>query len=71
MKTNPEAAGFDASRLDRITEHLDRSYVTPGKIAGCQTAVVRHGELAHFSSLGSMDRGHDERGVGFLLGSGA
>ena len=55
MDVNPRAAGFDEQRLARITEHLDRSYVAPGKIAGCQTAVVRHGELAHFSSLGSMD----------------
>jgi CubicO group peptidase (beta-lactamase class C family) len=55
MDVDPSAAGFDEARLARITEHLDRSYVTPGKIAGCQTAVVRHGRLAHFSSLGSMD----------------
>ena len=55
MHVDPQAAGFDPARLDRITEHLQRSYVGPGKIAGCQTAVVRHGHLAHFSSLGSMD----------------
>ena len=50
-----EEAVKDRAGNDRIAEHLDRSYVAPGKIAGCQTAVVRHGELAHFSSLGSMD----------------
>ena len=55
MDVNPEAAGFDPRRLERIVEHLERNYVKPGKIAGCQTAVVRHGHLAHFSSLGSMD----------------
>ena len=55
MHVDPHAAGFDPARLDRITEHLQRSYVGPGKIAGCQTAVVRHGHLALFSSLGSMD----------------
>jgi CubicO group peptidase (beta-lactamase class C family) len=55
MDVNPTAAGFDPQRLDRIAEHLNRSYVAPGKIAGCQTAVVRRGHLAYFSSLGSMD----------------
>jgi CubicO group peptidase (beta-lactamase class C family) len=55
MDVDPSAAGFDEKRLDRITEHLDRAYIAPGKIAGCQTAVVRHGHLAHFSSLGAMD----------------
>lgn len=55
MEIDARAGGFDEARLARITSHLDRSYVGPGKIAGCQTAVVRHGALAHFSSLGSMD----------------
>jgi CubicO group peptidase (beta-lactamase class C family) len=52
----PEKAGFDASRLDRITEHLRRSYIEPRKIAGCQTLVARHGHVAYFSSLGDADR---------------
>src|SRR5579884_552421 len=55
MKVNPDAAGMDARRLERITEHLQERYIGPGKIAGCQTAVVRHGQVAYFSSLGSMD----------------
>ena len=55
MKIDPDAAGFDATRLDRITEHLTRRYIEPQKIAGCQTVVSRHGEVAYFSSLGSMD----------------
>src|SRR3954471_6443386 len=50
---------MDGARLDRIEEHLRSRYIEPGKIAGCQTAVVRHGQLAYFSSLGTMDR---ERG---------
>ena len=52
----PEKAGFDPKRLERITEHLDRSYIQPGKIAGCQTVVSRHGQVAYFSSQGNMDR---------------
>ena len=56
MEIAPEKAGFDAGRLSRITEHLQRSYIEPGKIAGCQTLVSRHGHVAYFSSLGLMDR---------------
>ncbi|MCW2666041.1 MAG: beta-lactamase [Frankiales bacterium] len=51
-----KAAGFDPQRLDRIEEHLVRSYVGPGKIAGCQTLVARHGEIAYLSSSGLADR---------------
>ncbi len=56
MEIAPEKAGFDAGRLSRITEHLQRSYIEPGKIVGCQTLVSRHGHVAYFSSLGLMDR---------------
>ena len=55
MKINPAAAGMDEGRLARITEHLEERYIRPGKIAGCQTVVARHGEVAYFSSLGEMD----------------
>ena len=55
MKIDPDAAGLDAGRLERITEHLNRSYIEPQKIAGCQTVVHRHGAVGYFSSLGSMD----------------
>ena len=59
MHTDPRAAGFNPERLARITAHLDRNYIQPGKIAGCQTLVARHGEVAYFCSQGQMDR---ERG---------
>ncbi len=55
----PEKAGFSAARLERITQHLRENYIEPGKIAGCQALVARHGEVAYFRSLGDMDR---ERG---------
>src|SRR5947208_15216935 len=55
MKINPDAAGLDASQLDRIEAHLQRSYLDPGKIAGCQVAVARHGQVGYFGSFGSMD----------------
>jgi CubicO group peptidase (beta-lactamase class C family) len=59
MDTAPESAGFSAARLERITAHLERNYIEPGKIPGCQVAVARHGHLAYYRSLGLMDR---ERG---------
>jgi len=52
-------SGLSAERLERITDHLNRNYIEPGKITGCQVAVSRHGHLAYFKSFGEMDR---ERG---------
>ncbi|HEY2662438.1 MAG TPA: serine hydrolase [Caulobacteraceae bacterium] len=48
--------GLSADRLERITDHLNRNYIDPGKIAGCQVAVSRHGHPAYFKSFGQMDR---------------
>ncbi|HYB89660.1 MAG TPA: serine hydrolase domain-containing protein [Candidatus Binataceae bacterium] len=56
MELAPKRAGFVPERLNRITEHLNRNYIEPGKIAGCQTLVARHGYPAYFKSLGLMDR---------------
>ncbi|MFN8619062.1 MAG: serine hydrolase domain-containing protein [Dehalococcoidia bacterium] len=55
MEVSPEKAGFDAGRINRITRHLVENYVAPGKIAGCQTLVARHGQVAYFSTLGCAD----------------
>lgn len=56
MELAPKRAGFAPERINRITEHLDKNYIAPGKIAGCQTLVARHGHIAHFKSQGLMDR---------------
>jgi CubicO group peptidase (beta-lactamase class C family) len=56
MQIAPKEAGLSPERLERITEHLDRNYIAPGKIAGCQALVARHGHVAYFRSLGNMDR---------------
>src|SRR5262249_26493514 len=63
MELATKKAGFSAKRLERITEHLDRNYIQPGKIAGCQTLVARHGHVAYCRSQGSMDleRGKEMR----------
>ncbi len=56
MELAPKNTGLSTARLERITDHLERNYIAPGKIAGCQVAVARHGHLAYFRSLGQMDR---------------
>jgi CubicO group peptidase (beta-lactamase class C family) len=55
MQVDPEAAGMDAGRLGRIDEHLLQRYVEPGKIAGCQIVVARHGAMAHWATHGLAD----------------
>ncbi len=55
MDTNAAYAGFSQKRLQRITAHLQQNYIEPGKIAGCQVLVSRHGQPAYYQSLGSMD----------------
>jgi CubicO group peptidase (beta-lactamase class C family) len=59
MELAPKNTGLSTARLERITDHIERNYIGPGKIAGCQVAVARHGHLAYFRSFGQMDR---ERG---------
>ncbi len=59
MELAPKQTGLSTARLERITDHLERNYISSGKIAGCQVAVARHGHLAYFRSFGQMDR---ERG---------
>jgi CubicO group peptidase (beta-lactamase class C family) len=59
MKVDADAAGLDARRLERIGEHLEARYLQPGKIAGAQVAVLRHGSLGYFESFGQRDRERD------------
>jgi CubicO group peptidase (beta-lactamase class C family) len=51
---------FITGRLDRITDHLNRNYIEPGKIVGCQTLVARGGEIAYLTELGRSDRERDK-----------
>ena len=52
---SPEKAGLDATRLEWITDHINRNYIEPGKIAGCQVYVSRHGHTGYFKSFGMSD----------------
>jgi CubicO group peptidase (beta-lactamase class C family) len=56
MKVDPVGAGLDERRLERITDHIQTRYIDPGRIAGCQVAVARHGHAAYFRSFGVRDR---------------
>jgi CubicO group peptidase (beta-lactamase class C family) len=56
MKIDPAAAGLDERQLARIDDHLRTRYVDAGKIAGCQVAVARHGQVGYFASFGLSDR---------------
>ena len=56
MEVDIAGTGLDAGRMQRIATHLDRYYVSPGKIAGAQVLVGRHGKVAYHASLGLRDR---------------
>lgn len=60
MDAQSQWTGLNAGRLERITDHIERNYIQPGKIAGCQVEVRRHGHQAYARSFGLRDR---ERGV--------
>jgi CubicO group peptidase (beta-lactamase class C family) len=56
MKVNPAGAGLDEGRLERITEHFQGRYIGPGRIAGGQVAVYRHGQVGYYREFGDADR---------------
>lgn len=55
MDAQSQWTGLDAGRLERIDEHMERSYIGPQKIMGAQVAIARRGQLAYRKSFGSMD----------------
>lgn len=55
MDAQSQWTGLDADRLERITDHMQRNYIGPAKIAGCQIAIARHGHIAYNKSFGMMD----------------
>jgi CubicO group peptidase (beta-lactamase class C family) len=60
MKVDPAGAGLAERQLDRLTQHLQQQYIDAGRIAGCQVAVARHGQVGYFRSFGCRDA---ERGL--------
>ena len=51
---NPEAVGLSSEQLNQATTQLHR-HIESGDIAGVVAAVVRHGQLAYFQALGTID----------------
>ena len=45
MDAQSQWTGLDAARLERIDDHLQRNYIGPQKIAGCQVLVSRRGNI--------------------------
>jgi CubicO group peptidase (beta-lactamase class C family) len=54
-QAEPEKAGFDAVRLQRIESHFAR-YVDEGKLPGFQVGVARQGQLAYAANHGWRDK---------------
>ena len=53
--TRAAAGAVSARNLEYLDEHLQK-YISSGKLAGTLTAIYRKGELAHWRTLGQMDR---------------
>jgi CubicO group peptidase (beta-lactamase class C family) len=54
-----DVAGLSSARLARIGDYLERNFIEPGKIAGCQALVARRGQVAYRVSLGTLDRARE------------
>ncbi|MBD3639879.1 MAG: beta-lactamase family protein [Marinobacter sp.] len=48
-------AGLSLERLERISQHLEKKYIRPGKLPCAVTLVARHGQIAWVSAQGLMD----------------
>ena len=56
MKTGITNSGMSSKRLGLIDDHIERNYINTGKFTGSLVAIYRKGRLAHYSTLGLMDR---------------
>ena len=54
--TKTQASGMSQQRLLRVDDHIKRNYLDTEKLTGALTAIYRNGRLAHYSTLGLMDR---------------
>lgn len=51
----PESVGLDSAQLARVSEHLGKRYVQPGKIPGSITLVARRGQACFLDIQGHRD----------------
>ena len=56
MNTGITNSGMSSKRLGLIDDHIERNYINTGKFTGSLVAIYRKGRLAHYSTLGLMDR---------------
>ncbi|MDT0507209.1 serine hydrolase [Novosphingobium sp. MMS21-SN21R] len=49
---DPEARGFDAARLDRVSAWLDETYIATGRLPGVDVLVARDGEAVYRHTAG-------------------
>ena len=54
VQQDPDEAGFDASRLERISRHFQR-YVDDGRLPGWSMALARAGQIVHTAASGRRD----------------
>jgi CubicO group peptidase (beta-lactamase class C family) len=52
---SPESVGLDSAQLARVSEHLGKRYVEPGKIPGSITLVARRGQACYLDIQGQRD----------------
>lgn len=55
MTHHSQRAGLSLDRLRNIENHIERSYIQPGKLPGTLTLVARRGEIAYIKAQGLMD----------------
>ena len=49
-------SGMSSRRLSLIDDHIERNYIDTGKFTGSLVGIYRKGRLAHYSTMGLMDR---------------
>ena len=54
VQQDPDEAGFDASRLERISRHFQR-YVDDGRLPGWSMALARAGRVVYTATSGLRD----------------
>jgi CubicO group peptidase (beta-lactamase class C family) len=49
-------SGMSSRRLSLLDDHIERNYIDTGKFTGSLVGIYRKGRLAHYSTMGLMDR---------------
>ncbi|WP_279248913.1 serine hydrolase domain-containing protein [Candidatus Marimicrobium litorale] len=52
---SPDSVSMDSAQLERVSEHLSKHYIEPGKISGSVTLVARRGQVCLLDVQGYRD----------------